>query len=756
MMRTLIGLWFLILSTTSILAGFGLHGSQFGNCPNSTNAIADGCAGANLSSEFINPNFFSTTAPASGQTYASNTGGCTNTNCHPPWSVAGVDYKIGYYSAQSPVLANLTASSAWTLGATTITFSAPSSCPTNFQAGMSLYDTTNNKGLVSPAGGVISCVGSTLTLATGGAAVAHSTSTDNIWLMPPGCTALALRNSAPEGNELTCSYGANNGTLSGWDFNHYYDTTGTLQTQALFLVITSTTGTCTLTDSSFLFQGYTGANSGVWIQMGCGGLMTVSYNDFNGNVGVYTAPNSTQNTSAIILVPNNTVGSFLFEYNHTVLPNARYVSYSGTGTYTDQFNYNQDILWGPGQYQASFGLHGEKDFANVAQSYNDIYDVNLGTGAMIMNSNSGWLVPLIGGCSLTTATSSETYDSASGDFALTFASYPFGSYTPPAGALVVVAGTLNSAVSYPALNGALPILSIAGNVITLQAATGLGSLTLTGSTAADCPYPAGFTFNIHHDIFVANRFDDITSNVLINATAGANWSAGTVGTPVTSITLNANCPSNVTAGLGVVIGSNNDYIGQVSSCSTSGTTLVLAQNAQFPYGAITGGSSGNTIQFLTRMFNPLALNQTTGSMPGPIATLNLHDNFFDPTGASNCNIIGGLPYSITGISGTSSPYTVTATGIPAQGTGTVVNVTGVTPSSLDGVYTLSYGSAIGSFTATTAATGTYTSGGTAYVGVNILSTNFVNNYNLTDGSSLADSWNNTTQTLTETCNNKSN
>lgn len=89
-------------------------------------------------------------------------------------------------------------------------------------------------------------------------------------------------------------------------------------------------------------------------------------------------------------------------------------------------------------------------------------------------------------------------------------------------------------------------------------------------------------------------------------------------------------------------------------------------------------------------------------------------------------------YSIAQISGSSSPYTVTATGVPKISAGTKFTVTGVTPSSLDGTYTVTSSSA-GSFVATTAATGSWSSGGAASAGEqisNVLIGNniFDNNY----------------------------
>ena len=81
---------------------------------------------------------------------------------------------------------------------------------------------------------------------------------------------------------------------------------------------------------------------------------------------------------------------------------------------------------------------------------------------------------------------------------------------------------------------------------------------------------------------------------------------------------------------------------------------------------------------------------------------------------------GIAPATITGISGTSSPYTVSVSGSlvdgstysPAFVNGSVVTIAGATPSTLNGSIPLTASSA-GSFTATTTATGTWSSGGTA-------------------------------------------
>ena len=81
-----------------------------------------------------------------------------------------------------------------------------------------------------------------------------------------------------------------------------------------------------------------------------------------------------------------------------------------------------------------------------------------------------------------TALVSATYDSTTGHFVVTFGSAPLGS-SPTVGTYLQfsgVAGTGNAAE----LNGNWPILSSGsgGDVITVQAPTGLGSITVTGAT----------------------------------------------------------------------------------------------------------------------------------------------------------------------------------------------------------------------------------------------------------------------------------
>lgn len=88
-------------------------------------------------------------------------------------------------------------------------------------------------------------------------------------------------------------------------------------------------------------------------------------------------------------------------------------------------------------------------------------------------------------------------------------------------------------------------------------------------------------------------------------------------------------------------------------------------------------------------------------------------NFTTTAGFSATPIAGtDTTHNITAISGTASPYIVSATGAPVYATGSIITLAGLTPSSLNGLYTVTSSSS-GVFTATTTATGTYTSGGTA-------------------------------------------
>ena len=84
------------------------------------------------------------------------------------------------------------------------------------------------------------------------------------------------------------------------------------------------------------------------------------------------------------------------------------------------------------------------------------------------------------------AATSETYTSATGILALTFAVAPFGaSYTTP-GAYVSVSGITGTGSGVPSLNGNWPIVSTgsSGTVINLQAPAGLTASGLSGATIA--------------------------------------------------------------------------------------------------------------------------------------------------------------------------------------------------------------------------------------------------------------------------------
>lgn len=119
---------------------------------------------------------------------------------------------------------------------------------------------------------------------------------------------------------------------------------------------------------------------------------------------------------------------------------------------------------------------------------------------------------------------------------------------------------------------------------------------------------------------------------------------------------------------------------------------------------------------MTQGWHILAPPSTTTGSFGPTAY-----GFFDGRGIENAAIrdnrfygAGGTAQTITSISGTASPYTITftpGTGISTYANGALVTVAGVTPSSLNGTYTVTSSSS-GSITATTTATGTYASGGT--------------------------------------------
>jgi hypothetical protein len=125
--------------------------------------------------------------------------------------------------------------------------------------------------------------------------------------------------------------------------------------------------------------------------------------------------------------------------------------------------------------------------------------------------------------------------------------------------------------------------------------------------------------------------------------------------------------------------------------------------------AITGISGTSSPYTVT------ATNVPAGIAAGTVltvsgATPSSLDGEYVLTSSSLGSFAAATSFTITGISGTSSPYTVTATNMPVVPDGTVLIVSGVTPSSLDGSYTVTSSSA-GSFVATTSATGTWSSGG---------------------------------------------
>ena len=80
--------------------GVGASGTASSTtCPQGS-AYSDGCSGAPVGGNVQYPNFFTSRAPQSGQTYATR----------PPWNVAGVDYPVGIPSAtvlQDPSTATL-------------------------------------------------------------------------------------------------------------------------------------------------------------------------------------------------------------------------------------------------------------------------------------------------------------------------------------------------------------------------------------------------------------------------------------------------------------------------------------------------------------------------------------------------------------------------------------------------------------------------------------------------------------------------
>ncbi len=72
-------------------AGVAVALTASANCPRDSAGYPDGCDAANPASVLQIPNFFSGYAAQSGQTYATR----------PAWSVAGVDYPVGYYTPQA-------------------------------------------------------------------------------------------------------------------------------------------------------------------------------------------------------------------------------------------------------------------------------------------------------------------------------------------------------------------------------------------------------------------------------------------------------------------------------------------------------------------------------------------------------------------------------------------------------------------------------------------------------------------------------
>jgi hypothetical protein len=98
---------FLLALATWSDSGFAFFhrgGPQSTTCPMGTGFPTDGCAVANQSATFQQPNafqpggYFNTTAATSVNYMNTNCGPSANLLCRPPWNVAGVDYPVGNYS----------------------------------------------------------------------------------------------------------------------------------------------------------------------------------------------------------------------------------------------------------------------------------------------------------------------------------------------------------------------------------------------------------------------------------------------------------------------------------------------------------------------------------------------------------------------------------------------------------------------------------------------------------------------------------
>ncbi|MDE2096640.1 MAG: hypothetical protein KGL39_05280 [Patescibacteria group bacterium] len=115
-------------ATNSYGSGSGTVAITFGGACAFGNSFTDGCPGAPVAGAHTvqHSNFLVGYANTNGQTYAgAGTGSCVNTNCHPPWNIAGVDYPVGIDASVVTSLVDPTTATASGSGANGV---LPSGC----------------------------------------------------------------------------------------------------------------------------------------------------------------------------------------------------------------------------------------------------------------------------------------------------------------------------------------------------------------------------------------------------------------------------------------------------------------------------------------------------------------------------------------------------------------------------------------------------------------------------------------------------
>jgi len=192
----------------------------------------------------------------------------------------------------------------------------------------------------------------------------------------------------------------------------------------------------------------------------------------------------------------------------------------------------------------------------------------------------------------------------------------------------------------------------------------------------------------------------------------------------------------------VVVGAPTSFIVRFTSSgfsATSGSTGGLVLASAIGMGWTSAASATNSVDTALYRCGVACIKQGIADAASPVAQVSSVQNVVAGTAATAgadrtfngsqgtyTGAGGGQSFqvapaalsdsahSITAFSGTTSPYTITATGAPAYPVGTIVTVASATPSSLNGSYTVTSSSA-GQFTATTTQTGTWSSGGTAAI-----------------------------------------